>query len=110
MGKMMQRALLLLVFGLSASALTFAQNGWHDVNRDRHDIYRDRVELGHDYAQLNRDELNHNWRAVQRDRAEIYRDRAELRHDYADIRQDRREYYRGYNGWWRDRFGVWHRY
>ena len=109
MGKMVQRAILVLVFGLTASAFTFAQDGRRDINRDRRDIYRDRVDLRHNYAKLDRDEWNHNWRAVQRDRADIYRDRADLRHDYADIREDRHEYYRGHDGWWRDRDGRWHR-
>lgn len=107
MGNMLKRASLVLAFGLMASAFTFAQNGWQGVNRDRHDIYRDRADLRQDYARLNRDEWNHNWRAVQRDRAEIYRDRADLRHDYGDLRADR---YYGRDGWWRDRYGAWHRY
>lgn len=107
MGKTMQRAILLLVFGLGGSALTFAQNGWRDTNHDRRDVYRDRADLRHDYARLDRDEWNHNWRAVQRDRAEIYHDRADLRHDYADLHADR---YYGRDGWWRDRYGYWHRY
>jgi len=107
MDKMVQRAILVLVFGLTASAFTFAQDGWRDINRDRRDIYRDRADVRHDYAKLHRDEWNHNWRAVQRDRADIHRDRADVHHDYADIRQDRREYYR--DGWWRDHDGRWHR-
>lgn len=109
MGKMIQRAILVLVFGLTASAFTIAEDNWQDINRDRRDIYRDRVDLRQDYAKLHRDEANHNWRAVQRDRADIYRDRADLRRDYADIREDRHEYYRGHAGWWRDRHGRWHR-
>ena len=56
MGKRVQRAILVLVFGLTASAFTFAQDGWRDINRDRRDIYRDGVDLRHDYAKLNRDE------------------------------------------------------
>jgi hypothetical protein len=44
-----------------------------------------------DYAKLHRDEVNGNWRR-----------------DYADIREDHREQYR--DGWWRDRYGRWHRY
>ena len=102
MGKLVQRAILVLVFGLTASAFTFAQDNWRDIHRDRRDIYRDRVDLRRDYAKLRRDEWNHNWRAVQRDRADIYYDRRDLRHDYADIRADRR-------GWWQGRYGRWHR-
>jgi hypothetical protein len=109
MGKMMQRAILVLVFGLTASAFTFAQDNGRDINRDRRDIYRDRGDLRGDYAKLQRDEVNHNWRAVQRDRADIYRDRADLRRDYADIREDRHEHYRDQDGWWRDRDGRWRR-
>jgi hypothetical protein len=108
MGKTMKRAMLVLVFGLTASAFTFGQD-WRDINRDRRDIYRDRVDLRQDYARLHRDEMNHNWRAVQRDRADINRDQADIRHDYADIREDRHEGYRDHDGWRRDRYGRWHR-
>ena len=99
MCKTIQQSILLLVFGLTASVFTFAQDEWRDINRDRRDIYRDRVDLREDYAKFHKDEMNHNWRAVQRDRADIYRDRADLRHDYADIREDEREYYRDHNRW-----------
>ena len=102
MGNMWKRALLVGVFGLTATAFSFGS----DINRDRRDIARDQRELRHDYNRLQRDEYRDNWRAVQRDRAEIYRDRADLRHDYADVARDR--YYQ--DGGWRDRFGVWHRY
>jgi len=109
MGKMIQRAILVVVFGLTASAFTFAQDGRRDINRDRRDIHRDRVDLNRDYARLHTDEVDHNWRAVQRDRADIYHDRVDLRHDYADIRQDRRWFY-NHDGSWQDRYGRWHRY
>src|SRR5215472_14465945 len=99
MCKTIQRSILLLLFGLTASVFTFAQDEGRDINRDRRDIYRDRVDLREDYANLRKDEMNHNWRAVQRDRADIDRDRADLRHDYADIREDEREYYRDHNRW-----------
>jgi hypothetical protein len=108
MGKTIRRAILITVFGLTASAFTFAQDNWRDINRDRRDIRNDRVDLSQDYAKLHRDEVNGNWRAAQRDRADISRDRADMRHDYADIREDRREQYR--DGWSRDRYGRWHRY
>jgi len=100
MGKLMQRAILVLAFGLTASAFTFAQDNWRDIRHDRRDIHRDRVDLRHDYAELHRDEVDHNWRAVRHDRADIYYDRRDLRQDYRDLRADRR-------GWW-DGDGRWH--
>ncbi len=109
MGKMVRRAALVLMFGLITSVFTFAQGGWRDMRHDRRDIHRDRVDLRHDYAELRQDRLSHNWQAARRERADIYRDRADLRRDHRDLRQDRRQYYRGNNGWWRDRDDRWHR-
>jgi hypothetical protein len=93
MANMIKKTALVAVFGIAATACTFAQD-WRDVNRDRRDIRSEQVDARQDYNRLRRDEMNHNWAAVRRDKADINRDRAETRNQRVDVRHDRRDYHR----------------
>jgi hypothetical protein len=93
MANIIKKTALVAVFGIAATACTFAQD-WRDVNRDRRDIRRERVDVQQDYNRLRRDQWNHDWAAVRRDKADINRDRAEIRNERIDVRHDQREYYR----------------
>jgi hypothetical protein len=90
MANAIKKTALVVVFGIAASAMTFAQD-WRDVNKDRHEIRSEQNDIRQDYGQLQRDERTGNWRAVQRDRADIARDQAEMRNERRDVRHDRRD-------------------